>query len=370
VPRVGALIRSHLRELRGHLRYRLGLVLQPLLRRRAAAARLDPSEIHSVLISRLNGRLGNTLFLTPMIERLHALLPAAQIDLAVSYPHAVTLLAGMPGVRRVILFPHKGRGIISGYLRALRQLRTLHYDLAVDPTPFSTSGRLLLSMTHARFRLGFEVPSQWAPLTHAVPMPAQVMHQGRQPAYLVMTALGAAWEPEAIHLWLPLAPSERDAARATVDAALARAGIAREGSRVGFFAHATGLKTLSPHWWVKFWEALLALRPELVPVEFLPAPSATPTVPGSAALYLPSQRELTAAIATLQMFVSADAGPMHLASTTDTPTMGLFKITDPVLYGPLKSVDRSIAVAQLTAEEVAAQVSAAWPGSVPVREPR
>jgi ADP-heptose:LPS heptosyltransferase len=55
---------------------------------------------------------------------------------------------------------------------------------------------------------------------------------------------------------------------------------------------------------------------------------------------------------------------MHLASTTDTPTMGLFQVTDPVLYGPLKSSDRSIGVAQLTPEAVAAQVSAAWSGSV------
>lgn len=362
MPRVGALIRSHLRELRGQLRYRLGLVLQRLLRRRDAATRLDPREIHSVLIGRINGRLGNTLFLTPMIERLHALLPEARIDLAVSYPNAATLLAGMPGVRQVIVFPHKGRGIIPQYVRALRRLRATHYDLAVDPTPFSTSGRLLLSVTRARFRLGFKVPSQWAALTHAIPMPAQAMHQGRQPAYLVSTALGASWEPEAIRLWLPLAPQEISAARVAVDAAIAKPARARP--RVGYFAHATGLKILPAAWWAKFWTALLALHPEIVPVEFLPGTSAAPTVPGFAALHLRSQRDLTAAIATLQLFVSADAGPMHLASTTDTPTMGLFQVTDPVLYGPLKSSDRSIGVAQLTPEAVAAQVSAAWSGSV------
>jgi hypothetical protein len=61
---------------------------------------------------------------------------------------------------------------------------------------------------------------------------------------------------------------------------------------------------------------------------------------------------------------------MHLASTTDTPTMGLFQVTDPVLYGPLKSTDRSIAVARRMPEEVAAQVSAAWPGSGSVHEQR
>ncbi len=65
-----------------------------------------------------------------------------------------------------------------------------------------------------------------------------------------------------------------------------------------------------------------------------------------------------AAISSLRMFVSADAGPMHLASTTDTPTIGLFQVTDPALYGPMKAIDRSINVAHLTPEQAAAQISA------------
>ncbi|MEJ0008488.1 MAG: hypothetical protein WDM77_19530 [Steroidobacteraceae bacterium] len=96
MPAVGAQIRRQLRELRGQLRYRLGLVLQRLIGRDRAATRLDSAQIHSVLIGRINGRLGNTLFLTPMIERVHALLPQSRIDLALSYPHAPALLAGMP----------------------------------------------------------------------------------------------------------------------------------------------------------------------------------------------------------------------------------------------------------------------------------
>ena len=237
-----------------------------------------------------------------------------------------------------------------------------HYDLAIDPTPFSTTGRLILSLAHARFRLGFSLPSQWAAHTHAIPLPAATMHQGRQPAYLIATALGAAWNPAAARLWLPLQPDEVAAGRAAIAAALntVSAELAPGRPVVGYFAHATGLKRLSPAWWARFWRALLALHPEVVAVEFLPAATAAPTVPGFATLHLPAQRQLTAAISTLRMFICADAGPMHLASTTDTPTMGLFQATDPALYGPLKAVDRSIAVANLTPEAVATQVSAAF----------
>jgi heptosyltransferase-3 len=250
----------------------------------------------------------------------------------------------------------------------LRELRATHYDLAIDPTPFSTSGRLILSLTRARFRLGFSLPSQWAALTHAIPLPAATMHQGRQPAYLLITALGAAWEPVTLRLWLPLRPDEVAAGRAAVSAALqaVNAGTAPGRTLVGYFGHATGLKALAPTWWGRFWRAFLVLQPQVIPVEFLPGADTPPTVAGFATLHLASQRQLTAAISTLQLFISADAGPMHLASTTDTPTMGLFQVTDSALYGPLKAVDRSIEVAQLTPEEAAAKISVAW--SVPVRE--
>jgi heptosyltransferase III len=364
VPRVGALIRRTLRELRGQLRYGVGLVLQRLFGRRHTASRLDPREIHSVLIGRINGRLGNTLFLTPMLERVHALLPAARIDLALSYPHAPALLAGVPGVRQIILFPHRGVARIAQYWRALRQLRATHYDLAIDPTPFSTSGRLILSLTRARFRLGFSLPSQWAALTHAIPLPAATMHQGQQPAYLLTTALGADWDPAATRLWLPLRPEEVAAGRAAISAALqaVNAELTPGRALVGYFGHATGLKALAPEWWARFWRAFLALQPQVIGVEFLPGAHTPPTVAGFATLHLAAQRQLTAALSTLELFISADAGPMHLASTTDTPTVGLFQVTDAALYGPLKAADRSIEVARLTPEAVAAQISAAFNG--------
>jgi ADP-heptose:LPS heptosyltransferase len=81
------------------------------------------------------------------------------------------------------------------------------------------------------------------------------------------------------------------------------------------------------------------LEPNAVPVEFLPAPAAKPTDVRFTALHLQSVRDLTAAIATTRMFISADTGPMHIASATQVPTVGLFKTSDPTLYRPLKQND-------------------------------
>jgi hypothetical protein len=282
------------------------------------------------------------------------------------------LFQDVPGVRRVIVFPHKGPRLIRRYFSALRALRAQPYDLAIDPTPYSTSGRAILTLCRARFRVGFSASSQWAPLTHAVPLPQELVHQAIQPVFLLTRVLGAPYDPQAVRLWLPLRPAELEAGRAAIAGAIGRstlraaalpaaAAIPLTSARAfGFFAHATSFKTIEPQWWRAFWEALLELQPEIIPVEFLPSASTSPIDARFAALHLPSQRALTAAIAATRMFISADTGPMHLASSTSVPTVGLFRASDPALYRPLKPTDLVLDFAQCPARAVAQRCQRIW----------
>ena len=103
---------------------------------------------------------------------------------------------------------------------------------------------------------------------------------------------------------------------------------------------------LAPEYWLKFWASFLQLAPEAVPVEFLPTPHATPVDPSFPALHVPRPRRLAAAMGQMCMFVSADAGPMHLASSTAVPTVALFCASEPELYGPLKPSDLALDAAR------------------------
>ena len=359
-------MRRALRNLRGDLRVALGYVLKPLLGRGEYATHLDATGISSVLICRINARLGNALFLTPLIERIHALLPNAVIDLAIGYPKANDLLAGVPGIRRIIRFPYKGVHIVWRYLAALRAVRRERYDLVIDPTPHSTSGRTVLALCRARYKLGFAVASQWAPLTHAVPPPDARTHQAVQPIELLSRALQVDFDPGAVRLWLPLRPEEIEAGRAAIARAIRCGEETERLSRVfSFFAHATGFKTVGRAFWIAFWDAFLELEPDVIPVEFLPGPATPPTDSRFASLHVPSQRALTAAVAATRMFISADAGPMHLASTTPVPTIALFRATEPALYGPLKPSDVVIDVRTSTARETAEICRRAWQAARP-----
>ncbi|HEY3730194.1 MAG TPA: glycosyltransferase family 9 protein [Steroidobacteraceae bacterium] len=337
-----------------------GWALARLLGHRRYQSHLAREEISSILICRINGRIGNTLFLTPLIRYLHELLPHATIDLALAYPQAQELLHGLPGMGRIIVLPHRRPQAVGRYLAALRRLRAQRYDLAIDPTEFSTSSRLMLSLTRSRYRLGFASRAQWAPLTHAVALPRVALHQAVRPLCLPQQIFGMPMLPHEVQLWLPLPPGELAAGRQLVQRALGPAHADGLQRVFGFFAHAANLKRLNRAWWLAFWEAFLCLEPLTVPLEFLPSPTQAPTDARFPATHVPSTRALTAAIAATRLFISTDTGPMHLASTTRVPTVGLFLASDPGLYGPLKPNDLAIRLGSSTPQEIARRCQPLW----------
>ncbi len=344
----GKRLAGALRHLRVISRTYLGrfLALRITSPERSAEA-LASAPIANVLICRLNARMGNALFLTPLIQQVHELLPRANIDVAIAYQQADDLLGQLPGVRRVITFPYKGVSLVWRYLLALSRVRANHYDLAIDPMPNSTSGRIVLRLCRARLRLGFASEHQWVRLTHSVPESEIPEHRAIQPVFLLHQALGVAHEPAQLRLWNPVDAADRAEGRAAIARALEARGIEPSGAQaIGFFAHATGAKSVDRQYWEQFWTAFLQLAPEAVPVEFLPRPDSAPLNPRFASLHVRNPHRLAAAMAELGLFISADTGPMHLASSTTVPTVALFRASDPAHYGPLKPSDLALDVTQ------------------------
>lgn len=350
-----------LRELRGKARHHFGKLLARCVGACPVAEALRAGQISSVLVCRINARMGNAVFLTPLLKRLHELMPEAAIDIAIAYPQADELLAELPGVRRIVRFPYKGVQLIWRYLAAVQQLRRERYDLVMDPAPNSTSGRIVLMLARARWRLGYATADQWAPLTHSVPLPDGPLHQAAQPTVLLARALGLDDACDAVRLWLPLGPEALQAGReAVVHALERRAGTAELSRALGFFAHATGLKTVAPAYWRAFWKSFRELEPDVIPVEILPSPVTPLTIEGAASLHIPSPRALTGALAAMRLFISADTGPMHLAGTTAVPTVGLFQASNPALYGPLKPDDLVIDTRRCSPQDAARQCDRLW----------
>ncbi len=351
-----------IKRLRQAARQRAGGWLARRIAREPTNLPLDPSQIKRVLVVRMNGRMGNTLFLTPLLHGLSKALPDATIDILVLYPAAAGLLRGLPGLRRVMMLPHKGWWRLHRSMATLRLIRSEHYDLAIDPSPDSLGGRLALTFCRARFRLGFGGRNQWAALTHSVAVQMDTVHEALRPLALLARLPAPCSLPDGRQLRLGLDDRELEAGRERLEALLARCAAWRrpEQPMVGFFAHARGRKDLGAVWWREFWSHWRLLEPDTIPIEVLPTAGSVPVLPDGCAIHLSSPRQLAATMAATHLFISADTGPLHLASATDVPVVALFGPTRPERFGPLKRTDLVVRLDGRSPREVATACRAAY----------
>lgn len=288
-----------------------------------------------ILVVRMNRRLGNILFLTPLLRTLAATLPEARIDVLIHSQAQKELLHTLPGVYHVWV-----RGQHPGAMwRTFRALRRQHYDLAIDPTGNSTSNRVGLALVRARQRLGFARCDQWLRLSHAAPRARQT-HQALQGVELLEQAI--TWPPIQPIRTLAVFPGESDHQKAGHHWQQLSNSLADKRPVIGFFRHATVCKTLPASWWQRWLASLQEQLPEAVLLEILATPTTPPLQPQLAHIALESLTELAALMSRLDDFVAPDSGPMHLASAAGIPVLGLFQTTPPEQYAPLGSTSQAL----------------------------
>lgn len=290
-------------------------------KRRSLAA-----DTQRILVVRVNKRLGNILFLTPMLHALHAGLPHAAIDVLIRDSDHKPLLDNLPGVAHVYLLPSSPR--LFGLLGRLRGHR---YDLVIDPSGNSIGNRLAMALVGGRQRLGFAGPGQWLRLTHAAGRPVS-SHQAQRSLEL----LAGGIDGPAFGRWPHVLIDPRESARADAARQWAQAfGDDASGPAIGFFINATGAKRLDDDWWRSWLSALRARAGAVKVVQVQPPGAAVPLQPDLPGVQIAALDVLGAFLARLDAFVAADSGPMHLAAAAGTPTVGLFKTTSAAAYAPL-----------------------------------
>jgi heptosyltransferase-3 len=301
----------------------------PTHRHLLGVGELPPCGIFRILVLRPNHRLGNTLLLTPLLTELEQRYPGAEIDLVTGCEAADDVFAGFRQVRHVHQLTRRPGHHPVHLLRTLLRLRRNCYDLAIDSTRGSRSGRLLLFLSGARHLLGLpeskrelrEGGSAWpAALNHA---PSHFSLDG---VYALRCALGLpfmdqdhTWPPMRIHL----RAEEQACGRALLTDLL---GHAPDGDRqvIALFPNATGNKRLCGDWWLALADALAAAHPQLCFIEMIPGHGQSQLQSRFPAFYSSNVRRMAAVLAQCSGYISADCGVMHLASAAGVPTLGLF----------------------------------------------
>ena len=306
----------------------------------ALAAQIPLLGIHRILICRSAKTLGEALLLTPLLSEIAARYPAAEVDFVCGCGVAESLFGSYFQTRKVFLLPRRIGRQPWQFLRLLRRVREIEYDLVIDPYVLSHSDRLLLRLARARYRLGFDGPRKNGHLTHAIAEPTFLQHAGKLPVYLLRTAIGAETDPaqwEYPSLDIHLHATERACGDTALRAALKTHRAITSRPVIGIYAFATGSKCYDQAWWCKFPPALETYYADHSFVEILPMFARSLLGDRYPTYYSSDARKLAAVLSNLALFVSADCGVMHLACATGTATVGIFSVTDIpgwAVYGP------------------------------------
>lgn len=334
--------------------------MHPLLRASDAhltqTSDLSRSDIHRILICRPNHRLGNLLLLTPLVTEIQRLFPNADVDIVMAGEHVAELFQTFPNVRHIYNLSRRMVRHPVALVRTAALIRRMRYDVAIDPCEASQSSRFLAAVAKPRHMVG-----ALRGRSVAGPRPAWMehapVHIAQWPVHLLRGRVGAQLaEQEFPALDIRLSEEERQRARTRLDQVIHANDSPHFQRVVGVFAAATGAKGYAVDWWQRFIRIVKARHPGAAIMEIVPADGrprlALPSF-GS-----PSPREVAAVIANMTCFVSADCGVMHLASAAGTPTIGLFKASDPLKYAPYGHGSRAIDTNGKSPEEVAETTSA------------
>jgi heptosyltransferase I len=288
----------------------------------------------SFLLVRL-GSLGDIIHALPSAGALRDTFQAARIDWAVE-PRWVRLLSGNPDINEVISANRTSPG---GMIATLKRLQAGRYTCAVDFQALYKSA-LLAFGSRAPRRIGFKSSYAREGLAAALYTdrlnprgPHKVDHN-----LTLVQAAGAQW-PNNPRFPLAICPEDHE----PVAREIARAGIQ------DFFVLNPGGGWLSKCWPAERygqlhgklvsrfgWRGVVTFGPgeEQVAQQVIqsagePAPVPMPLPLGP----------LMALFERAKFVVSADTGPLHLASALGSPVIGLYGPTDPSRNGPFSCAD-------------------------------
>jgi ADP-heptose:LPS heptosyltransferase len=315
--------------------------------------------VFRILICRITHSLGNTLMLTPLIRELEAQYPGAEIDILTRSAAAADIFGAFASVREIYQLPAHAVRHPGQFLRVLRRMRRVHYDLVIDPSNCSQTGRWMTLLARGRFKLGFAGAAPMAAVTHAVERPPQPVHAGQLAVLQLRTALGRTAPTTFPNLDIGLTAAEREQGARSLAQLVAPAGVPPGGDGIiGIFANATGHKSLGSVWWQAFMDVMEANCSGHTFVEIVPISAQSVFDGRYPAYYSSSIRRLSGVLSGLSLFISADCGVMHLACASGTPTIGIFTVTNPDEWGPYGPNDRVVDGRGLSAGEVAQRVIA------------
>jgi ADP-heptose:LPS heptosyltransferase len=304
-----------------------------------------------ILVIRL-GALGDVMRSFPAVAELRDLHPRAHITWLVEPPSA-SAVASHFAIDEILVFP---RDVLEAHLRAsrmaallrsaaafVRSLRRRRFDLVVDLHSILKSG-LLSRLSGAPVRVGFGRPFgrelSWLFANRRVQLEDRRISRFERNAAMIDYLAARAHEPRTKKAREPLIRPDGDAVvrMRSMLGSDGRICVIHPGTSRG-----TAYKRYTASGYASLARALVADHGVRCVVtagsdgeERALAESVVRASAGSASLApaTPTFADLAALIASSDLFVGSDSGPLHLASLCGTPVVQIMGPTDPVENAP------------------------------------
>lgn len=322
------------------------------------AKELPKAEIRRILICRPNHRLGNLLLLTPLIVEMQRVFPVADVDIVLAGEHGPDLFRTFGNVKHIYGLSRRMVRHPLTMLRTLLRIRRARYDLAVDPCEASQSSRFLLAWSKAKYVIGIPRGESIIDSSGTTAIPPR--HMAKWPVFLLRRALQDSSETDLNFpiLTIGLTSDERRWGRQVLHTLTYVEDQPPVRLTIGLFADATGSKRYKKDWWLRFIGQMRTKHPDCAIVEIAPPDGFSRLASRFPSFSSSCPREVAAVISNMTCFISADCGVMHLACASETPTIGLFSVTDVSKYEPYGPHRQAIATNGKSPEELARLISA------------
>ena len=308
--------------------------------RTTAAPTDDPKRI---LIMRGPG-VGNLVLMQPTLKALRDRFPNARID-------AVTLASNRGFLERLGYFSRiwylNDRSVgnfFTSFAKVFPTLRRVHYDLFIDFEQFAKTSAIVSLLLRIPRRIGFLIHGQGreAAYTDGVSFP---YHLHTMDAFhTLVEPLGVAPARHLRALPVPFTATERQ----NIEDLLAAEKISPD-DRIAVIHPGTGENFILRRWPEDRFAAVadflaqqgfkVVLTGGRSEAELVARVANEMKMPAFNAVGKLTLGELLALLKRATLVISNDTGPLHLATTQGTPTVGLYGPNTPTLYGPRGEYD-------------------------------
>jgi len=303
-----------------------------------------------ILVVRPNHRLGNTLLITPLIEEITKQFPDSKIDLFVKGTVANVIFENYSSIEQILCLPKKHFKELFLYFKTWFKLRLKKYDLVINTTKGSSSGRLATKVARAPYKFYGEIEN------NAYQNLPDYEHFAKFPvynfwAYLEQSGRTISGKNIPI-LSLKLSEKELQKGKEVLEQ------IIQDPTKktIAIFTFATGDKCYSENWWNNLYQNMLTEFESYNIIEILPVENVSQIQRKAPTYYSKDIREITAVMANTTLFIGADSGMMHLSTSSGTTTIGLFHITDLVRYEPYGNKNCGLNTDDISTEDIIKEI--------------